>query len=483
LAALLSERVHADSHPNKSHETASGSRHDDGGRKARQPVRDRPKGFRSLMTVSPFPSPLSPPPAPLAGFSQLNLAPALERAVAAVGYATPTPIQAQAIPHLLAGRDVLGCAQTGTGKTAAFALPILDRLSRHGRAAGARGPRALILAPTRELAVQIADGFRDYGRHLSIRGAVIFGGVGQGPQVDALRRDTDVIVATPGRLLDLMGQGHARFDALEVLVLDEADRMLDMGFIDPIRRIIAALPRRRQNLMFSATMPSEIRKLAGSILVDPVEVSVAPVASTAERVTQWVLHVAHDNKRALLREVLRDPAMTRVLVFTRTKRGANRVAEELDRNGVRAEAIHGNKSQNARQRALDGFKGGRTRVLVATDIAARGIDVDGVSHVINFEIPDEPETYVHRIGRTARAGAAGVALSFCGADERTALRDIERLIRNPVRVVEDHPFASNRGESDGKSGREEGGDRGSAGGARGRRTRGASSRRPVHARA
>jgi ATP-dependent RNA helicase RhlE len=340
-----------------------------------------------------------------------------------------------------------------------------------------------VLAPTRELAQQIADGFRDYGRNLTIRGAVIFGGVGQGPQVEALRRDTDVIVATPGRLLDLMGQGHARFDALEVLVLDEADRMLDMGFIDPIRQIIKALPRRRQNLMFSATMPAEIRKLAGSILVDPVEVAVAPVASTADKVAQWVLHVAHDDKRALLREVLRDPAMTRVLVFTRTKRGANRVAEELDRNGVRAEAIHGNKSQNARQRALDGFKGGRTRVLVATDIAARGIDVDGVSHVINFEIPDEPETYVHRIGRTARAGAAGVALSFCGGDERTALRDIERLIRKSVQVVEDHPFVSNRGESDGKSGRQAGGDRGSAGGARGRRARGAASNRAPYARA
>jgi len=484
LAALLSERVHADSHPNKSHEAASGSRHEDGGRKARKPIRDRPKGSRSFMTVSPLPSPL---PVPASGspngFSQLNLAPALERAVASAGYETPTPIQAQAIPHLLAGRDVLGCAQTGTGKTAAFALPILDRLSRQGRAPGARGPRALVLAPTRELAQQIADGFRDYGRNLTIRGAVIFGGVGQGPQVEALRRDTDVIVATPGRLLDLMGQGHARFDALEVLVLDEADRMLDMGFIDPIRQIIKALPRRRQNLMFSATMPAEIRKLAGSILVDPVEVAVAPVASTADKVAQWVLHVAHDDKRALLREVLRDPAMTRVLVFTRTKRGANRVAEELDRNGVRAEAIHGNKSQNARQRALDGFKGGRTRVLVATDIAARGIDVDGVSHVINFEIPDEPETYVHRIGRTARAGAAGVALSFCGGDERTALRDIERLIRKSVQVVEDHPFVSNRGESDGKSGRQAGGDRGSAGGARGRRARGAASNRAPYARA
>jgi len=254
-----------------------------------------------------------------------------------------------------------------------------------------------------------------------------------------------------------------------------------MGFIDPIRRIIAALPRRRQNLMFSATMPAEIRKLADSILVNPVEVAVAPVASTADRVSQWVLHVANNDKRSLLREVLRDPAMTRVLVFTRTKRGANRVAEQLDRGGVRAEAIHGNKSQNARQRALDAFNGGRTRVLVATDIAARGIDVDGISHVVNFEIPNEPETYVHRIGRTARAGAAGVALSFCAAEERGALRDIERLIRKSVRVVDDHPFASNRGETHGKSGRQAGGDRGEAGGARGGGARSPQARGPGHA--
>jgi ATP-dependent RNA helicase RhlE len=401
---------------------------------------------------SSFPS-RSPSPS---SFSHLELAPAIQRAVADAGYATPTPIQAQAIPHLLAGRDVLGCAQTGTGKTAAFALPILDRLARQARARGARGPRALILAPTRELALQITDGFRDYGRHLSLRAAAIFGGVGQGPQVDALRRDAEIIVATPGRLLDLMGQGHARFDALEVLVLDEADRMLDMGFIEPIRQIIAALPRRRQNLLFSATMPPDIHRLADSILIDPVEVTVAPVASTADRVSQWVLHVDSGSKRSLLREVLRDPSMSRVLVFTRTKRGADRVAEQLDRSGVRAEAIHGNKSQSARQRALDAFKAGQTRVLVATDIAARGIDVDGITHVINFEIPSEPETYVHRIGRTARAGAAGVALSFCAADERAALRDIERLIRKSVKPVEDHPFAAKTPVQRGKGGSADG---------------------------
>jgi ATP-dependent RNA helicase RhlE len=380
-------------------------------------------------------------PSNLSSFDSLGLIDPLRRAVLGAGYETPTPIQTKAIPHLLAGRDLLGCAQTGTGKTAAFALPILDRLARTQRAPDRRGPRALVLAPTRELALQIADSFRDYGRHLSIRAAVVFGGVGQGPQVDALRRNTDVVVATPGRLLDLIGQGHARFDALETLVLDEADRMLDMGFIDPIRRIIAVLPRRRQTLMFSATMPAEILKLAQSILVDPVQLSVAPVASTVDGVTQWVLHVDRGHKRALLSEVLRDPAMKRVLVFTRTKHGANRVADQLERAGVRAAAIHGNKSQTARQRALTSFKQGQVRVLVATDIAARGVDVDGITHVINFELPIEPESYVHRIGRTARAGASGVALSFCDREERGALRAIERLTRVPVQVVENHPFA------------------------------------------
>jgi ATP-dependent RNA helicase RhlE len=382
-------------------------------------------------------------PSAAASFSALGLIDPLQRAVAAAGYVKPTPIQAQAIPHLLAGRDLLGCAQTGTGKTAAFALPILDRLARHPRR-HARGPRALVLTPTRELATQIADDFADYGVNVTSECAVIFGGVGQGNQVQALRRNVDIIVATPGRLLDLMSQGHARFDACEMLVLDEADRMLDMGFIEPIRRIIAALPRQRQNLMFSATMPPEIDQLARRILVDPVDVAVAPVSSTVEQITQWVLHVDRADKRALLREVLRDPKMTRVLVFTRTKRGANKVAQELDRNGVRADAIHGNKSQGARQRALDAFKRGGIRVLVATDIAARGIDVAGVSHVINYELPNEPESYVHRIGRTARAGASGVALSFCDREERSDLRAIERLTRTTLRVVSDHPFSKQR---------------------------------------
>jgi ATP-dependent RNA helicase RhlE len=383
-------------------------------------------------------------PHPDASFAALGLIDPLQRAVAAAGYVAPTPIQVQAIPPLLAGRDVLGCAQTGTGKTAAFALPILDRLARQARRSG-RGPRALVLTPTRELATQIADDFADYGVNVRSTCAVVFGGVGQGPQVEALRRNVDIVVATPGRLLDLMEQGHARFEACEMLVLDEADRMLDMGFIDPIRRIIKALPRQRQNLMFSATMPREIAQLAHGILVDPVSVAVTPVSSTVEQISQWVLHVDRGDKRALLRDVLRDPKMTRVLVFTRTKRGANKVAQELDRNGVRADAIHGNKSQGARQRALDAFKRGSIRVLVATDIAARGIDVAGVTHVINFELPAEPESYVHRIGRTARAGASGVALSFCDHEERGALRAIERLTRVPVRVVQDHPFSKRRG--------------------------------------
>jgi ATP-dependent RNA helicase RhlE len=383
-------------------------------------------------------------------FDSLGLIDPLRRAVLGAGYETPTPIQTQAIPHLLAGRDLLGCAQTGTGKTAAFALPILERLARTPRAPDRRGPRVLVLAPTRELALQIGDSFRDYGRHLPFRSATVFGGVGQGPQVEALRKNAEVIVATPGRLLDLIGQGHAKFDALETLVLDEADRMLDMGFIDPIRRIIAVLPRRRQTLMFSATMPPEIKKLAQAILVNPVELSVAPVATTADGIVQWVLHVDRGNKRALLSEVLRDPAMKRVLVFTRTKHGANRVAEQLDRTGVSSAAIHGNKSQGARQRALNDFKQGNIRVLGATDIAARGVDVDGITHVINFELPNEPESYVHRIGRTARAGASGVALSFCDAEERGLLRDIERLTRIPVKVVDNHPYASRPGRPDGR---------------------------------
>jgi ATP-dependent RNA helicase RhlE len=346
----------------------------------------------------------------------------------------------QAIPHVAQGRDLLACAQTGTGKTAAFALPLLHRLSDPARARRP-GPAVLVLAPTRELAVQICESFGVYGRNVSSRATAVFGGVSQGSQVAALRRGVDILVATPGRLLDLMNQGCVPLAGIETLVLDEADRMLDMGFIDPIRRIIAKLPAKRQNLLFSATMPAPIATLADQILRNPAKVAVAPVASTVDTITQWVLFVRQPDKRALLREVLRDPAITRAIVFTRTKAGANRVARDLDASNITAEAIHGNKSQNARQRALGAFRDGQVRVLVATDIAARGIDVDGISHVINFELPNEPESYVHRIGRTARAGARGVALSFCDASERTYLRDIERLTRARIAVVEKHPFS------------------------------------------
>jgi ATP-dependent RNA helicase RhlE len=408
----------------------------------------------SAPTSQPRPLPVSPVPSTLpavpaaptlphgSGFAALGLRDAILRAVASEGYTTPTPIQLQAIPHVTQGRDLLGCAQTGTGKTAAFALPILHRMS-DAAAGKRRGPRVLVLAPTRELALQIADSFRVYGRHLPLTSTVVFGGVSQNAQVAALRKGVDILVATPGRLLDLMGQGCVSLGDIDTLVLDEADRMLDMGFIDPIRRIIAKLPGKRQNLLFSATMPPPIAVLADQILRNPAKVAVAPVASTVDTVAQWVLFVRQSDKRALLREVLRDPSIVRSIVFTRTKAGANRVARDLDGAGVTAEAIHGNKSQNARQRALTAFRDGQVRVLVATDIAARGIDVDGISHVINFELPNEPESYVHRIGRTARAGAKGVALSFCDAAERPYLRDIERLTRAKISVVENHPFTAN----------------------------------------
>ena len=400
---------------------------------------------------SSAPNPAFSPPAHLAptnpsGFAALGLREPILRAVAAEGYTSPTPIQLQSIPKVMQGHDLLGCAQTGTGKTAAFALPLLHRLAEP-TSGGRRGPRVLVLVPTRELAVQIAESFSVYGRHLPIKTTVVFGGVSQGAQVTALRRGVDVLVATPGRLIDLMSQGHAPLGDVETLVLDEADRMLDMGFIDPIRRIIGKLPSKRQNLLFSATMPPPIASLADQILRNPIKVSVAPVASTVDTVKQWVLFVRQSDKRSLLREILRDPTLTRAIVFTRTKAGANRVARDLDSAGVTAEAIHGNKSQNARQKALGAFRDGEVRVLVATDIAARGIDVDGISHVINFELPNEPESYVHRIGRTARAGARGVALSFCDAAERTYLRDIERLTRAKIAVVENHPFTANSNEA------------------------------------
>ena len=373
-------------------------------------------------------------------FATLDLVEPLQRALRAENYERPTPIQAQAIPPLLAGRDLLGIAQTGTGKTAAFALPILQRLSAQ-RVALRRGQmRALVLSPTRELAIQIDDSFRRYGRHLALRSAVIFGGVGQGPQVEALARGLDIVVATPGRLLDLVEQRHLRLDQVEIFVLDEADRMLDMGFIHDIKRVIAALPQQRQSLFFSATMPEAAARLAGGMLKDPVRAAITPQATPVERIEQRVYFVDQSNKRALLADLLKDRAIARALVFTRTKHGANRVAEQLTKGGIGAEAIHGNKSQAARQRALANFRDGKARVLVATDIAARGIDIDGITHVINYELPNLPESYVHRIGRTARAGAAGSAIAFCDASERGFLRDIETLTRQSL-VVAEHRFA------------------------------------------
>ncbi|XXX70404.1 DEAD/DEAH box helicase [Sorangium sp. So ce128] len=369
-------------------------------------------------------------------FADLKLIEPLLRAIEAEGYSAPTPIQQQAIPPILEGNDLLGCAQTGTGKTAAFALPILQRLAQSG---GPRqgGLRVLVLTPTRELAAQVAESFSTYGKNLGLRTAVVFGGVGQRPQMEALRRGVDVLVATPGRLLDLCSQGLAPFGRLDTLVLDEADRMLDMGFIHDIRRVLAMLPERRQTLLFSATMPPDILKLANSILRSPVRVEVARIATTAENIDQRVVFVERSDKRAMLEHVLKDPALRRAIVFTRTKHGANRVVQQLSRARIEAVAIHGNKSQGARERALASFKQGTTSVLVATDIAARGIDIDDISHVINYDLPNIPESYVHRIGRTARAGASGVALSFCDSEERAYLADIERLIQKRLPLLAD----------------------------------------------
>jgi ATP-dependent RNA helicase RhlE len=371
----------------------------------------------------------------LNSFSDLGLIPALERAVRDAGYTEPTPIQAQAIPTLLEGHDLLGCARTGTGKTAAFALPILQHLSRAGRPPRAHTVRCLVLVPTRELAAQVAESFRTYGAGLAPRIALVHGGVGENPQIQTLARGVDVLVACPGRLVDLLERRLARLDAVEVLVLDEADHMLDLGFIPDVRRIVGALPRKRQTLLFSATMPAPIQELANSLLVNPTKLFVTPPATTVDAVEQRLHWVETARKGDLLAELLRDDDVARALVFTRTKRGANRVAEKLTKGGIPAEAIHGNKSQSARTRALDAFKRGRTRVLVATDLAARGIDVDGITHVFNFELPEVPETYVHRIGRTARAGASGIAISLCAQDERDQLRGIERLIRRNVPVA------------------------------------------------
>jgi ATP-dependent RNA helicase RhlE len=380
-------------------------------------------------------------------FAELGLIEPLVQCVTSEGYTQPTPIQTQAIPHVLAGKDLLACAQTGTGKTAAFALPILQRIDTQRQAAISRAPRVVVISPTRELAAQIGQSFATYGRNIRFRQTVIFGGVGQRPQVRALDHGVHVLIATPGRLLDLMEQGYIRFDKLEVLVLDEADRMLDLGFLPDLKRIISQLPRQRQSLFFSATMPESILGLANGLLNNPVRVSVTPPATTVDLIEQQVLFVERGNKRALLHKVLSGAACDRALVFTRTKHGADKVAQQLNQNGVQADAIHGNKSQHARERTLSQFRAGRLRVLVATDLAARGIDVEGISHVINYDLPQDAESYVHRIGRTGRAGASGVALTFCDSEERVGLRAIEKLIRRNLAVDSNHPYHVASGNS------------------------------------
>ncbi len=373
-------------------------------------------------------------------FSDLKLIEPLVSALSKKGYTTPTPIQQQAIPSLLQGKDIFGCAQTGTGKTAAFALPILQLLNTNPK--GGNHIKALILAPTRELALQINESFKAYGSNIGSRQTTVFGGVSQLHQVNALKKGVDILIATPGRLLDLMQQGFINLNKVEYFVLDEADRMLDMGFISDIKKIIPKLPKQRQTIFFSATAPAAIMELANSLLHNPVKVNVTPVSSPASLVKQWVYHVKKEDKRTLLRHVLNENSIEHALVFTRTKRGADRVVKELNKNGIKAEAIHGDKSQGARERALNGFKKRTIRVLVATDIASRGIDVDRLSHVINFEIPEQAETYVHRIGRTGRAGESGIALSFCTHDELPYLKDIHKLIKKNIEVVTSHPFAA-----------------------------------------
>jgi ATP-dependent RNA helicase RhlE len=376
-------------------------------------------------------------------FKELHLIAPILKALETEGYTEPTPIQQQSIPHILRGKDLLGCAQTGTGKTAAFAIPILQNLmGQQNEDAYNHGIKALILTPTRELAIQIDESFDAYGKHTGLRHAVIFGGVSQYHQTNELRRGVDILIATPGRLLDLIAQKLISLKSIKMFVLDEADRMLDMGFIHDVRKIIALLPEKKQTLFFSATMPPEITKLSSSILSNPVRVEVAAVSSTAENVEQQVYFVEKNDKRQLLIHLLKNENIQNALVFTRTKYGADKIAKELHRANIKSDAIHGNKTQAARQKALSNFKEGKIRVLVATDIAARGIDVDELSHVINFELPNIPETYVHRIGRTGRAGNSGCALSFCDMEERAYLRDIHKLINKTIPVVEDHLYAS-----------------------------------------
>jgi ATP-dependent RNA helicase RhlE len=374
-------------------------------------------------------------------FEKLNLIEPILSALKKEGYTTPTPIQEQAIPILLEGNDLLGCAQTGTGKTAAFAIPILQLLTQNpGHTGNKRAIRSLIVTPTRELAIQIGESFASYGRNLNLRHTVIFGGVNQFSQVNALKAGIDILICTPGRLLDLVQQRHVNLSHIQMFVLDEADRMLDMGFVNDVKRIIKLIPERRQSLFFSATMPKTIQELANSILTTPKKVEVTPVSSTAEKIEQAIYFVDQAKKNDLLVHVLQDKSIKSALVFTRTKHGADKVVKLLQKHSIKAEAIHGNKSQNHRQRALSNFKGGHTRVLVATDIAARGIDIDELAFVVNFEIPNIPETYVHRIGRTGRAGAEGKAISFCDIEERAYLRDIQKLIGLEIPVVNEHPF-------------------------------------------
>jgi len=374
-------------------------------------------------------------------FKELNLVAPLLQALDTQGYIKPTPIQAEAIPVILSRKDLVGVAQTGTGKTAAFALPILQLMSEERHAKRIPGhPRCLILTPTRELAIQIQESFQDYGQFLSVKHTVIFGGVNQGPQTHALRSGMDVLVATPGRLLDLMQQGYIDLKNLEIFVLDEADRMLDMGFIHDVKKVVAKLPARRQTLFFSATMPDEVQRLAQGLLHQPEKVEVTPVSSAAETVAQSVYFVDKKDKRQLLAFLLKEKKTENAIVFSRTKHGADRIAKDLSRAGIHAESIHGDKSQNARQRALSNFKSGASRILVATDIAARGIDVEALSLVVNFDLPEVPETYVHRIGRTGRAGATGSAISFCDTEEKDYLKGIQKLINKSLTVVNEHPF-------------------------------------------
>jgi ATP-dependent RNA helicase RhlE len=376
----------------------------------------------------------------LKNFQELDLIEPIQRAIAAQNYTTPTPIQAQSIPHLLEGRDMLGCAQTGTGKTAAFALPVLQRLHETSTNSKQRKIRAIVLSPTRELAGQIQKSFDTYGRHLSLRSTVIYGGVSEKRQIRDLKKGVDIVVACPGRFLDLLGRGFIDLSSVECFVLDEADRMLDMGFINDIRRVIKKLPNRRQNLLFSATLPKSIVKLANKMLRNPVQVEIAPEKPTVDAIDQSIMYVQKRDKKRLIADLLAEPEVERSIVFTRTKHGANRLTKRLGKAGFPAIAIHGNKSQNSRQRALDGFRDGSYDVLVATDVASRGIDVDDITHIFQFDLPDDPESYVHRIGRTGRAGRTGVAISFCDESEAKKLRKVEKVIGQSIPADEEHEY-------------------------------------------